>query len=136
VGILLHSAWDHALIHLGCIIYAPFVVLIGALIAETWIPVTRCPMHLTGIPVLQSCLPAVYIQLRSYRRIVSFTVVKPVRIPAVNGCSSYFYPVLLQDIVRRPYLLLISLPFLLAGISQRRSLWIRWIHGSTDCYQV
>jgi YYY domain-containing protein len=109
------NTWD-------VLLYAPFVVLTGALILRrTWNTRDRnsSVYYLTGIPVLAIlCYLPFYIQLQTHTGGIGIvhSPSDPFEFLLVNGLFIIIFILFLrQDIVRRPYLLLIALPFLLAG---------------------
>jgi YYY domain-containing protein len=109
------NTWD-------VLIYAPFTVLVTALILRrTWNTAGRnfSIMFLVAVPVLAvlSYLPF-YLQLQTHTGGIGIvhTPSDPVEFLLVNGLFlGIIILVLRQDILRRPWLLLIAVPFLLAG---------------------
>ena len=109
------NTWD-------VLIYAPFLVLIGALILRrTWNTGDKksSVIFLIAVPVLAVLyyLPF-YIQLQTHTGGIGivYSPSNPFEFLLVNGLFICIFILFLwQDIARRPYLLLIALPFLLTG---------------------
>ena len=109
------NTWD-------VLIYAPFTVLTGALVMRrTWNTGNRNSslFFLIAVPLLAilSYLPF-YLQLQTHTGGIGIVSIpsNPGEFLLVNGLFiGIFIPFLWQDIARRPYLLLIALPFLLTG---------------------
>jgi YYY domain-containing protein len=109
------NTWD-------VLIYAPFLVLTGALILRrTWNTGDRksSVIYLIAVPVLAIlCYLPFYTQLQTHTGGIGivYSPSDPVEFLLVNGLFIFIFILFLrQDIVRRPYLLLIALPFLLTG---------------------
>jgi len=109
------NTWD-------VLIYAPFLVLTGALILRrTWNTGDRnsSVFYLIGVPVLAVlCYLPFYIQLQTHTGGIGivYSPSNPFEFLLVNGLFICIFILFLwQDIVRRPSLLLIALPFLLTG---------------------
>ena len=109
------NTWD-------VLIYAPFTVIIGALILRRiWNTINRnfSSIVLMAVPVLAILiyLPF-YIQLQTHTGGVGivYTPSNPVEFLLVNGLFiAIFILVLRKEILRRPLLLLFSIPFLVTG---------------------
>jgi YYY domain-containing protein len=109
------NTWD-------VLIYAPFLVLTGALILRrTWNTADRKSslIFLIVVPVLAVlCYLPFYIQLQTYTGGIGIvhSPSNPFEFLLVNGLFICIFILFLwQEIARRPCLLLITLPFLLAG---------------------
>jgi YYY domain-containing protein len=109
------NTWD-------VLIYAPFLILTGALILRrTWDTGDKksSVIYMIAVPVLAIlCYLPFYIQLRTHTGGIGivYSPSDPVEFLLVNGLFIFIFILFLrQDIARRPYLLLIALPFLLTG---------------------
>jgi len=111
----LFNTWD-------VLIYAPITLVFGALILwrcrKDWFPSKAWALLVIVPPAAILCYLPFYLQLQTHTGGLSIvqSASNPVEFLLVNGWFiALFYVFLIRDIVKRPYLLLVAIPFAFLG---------------------
>ncbi|PKL68169.1 MAG: hypothetical protein CVV30_09535 [Methanomicrobiales archaeon HGW-Methanomicrobiales-1] len=111
----LFNTWD-------VLIYAPITLVFGALILwrcrKDWFPSVSWALLVIVPPAAILCYLPFYLQLQTSTGGLSIVQIpsNPLEFLLVNGWFiALFYVFLIRDIARRPYLLLVALPFIILG---------------------
>ena len=113
----LFNTWD-------VLIYAPITLVFGALILwrcrKDWFPSVSWALLVIVPPAAILCYLPFYLQLKTSTGGLSIVQIpsNPFEFLLVNGWFIVlFYVFLIRDIAKRPYLLLVALPFIIMGYS-------------------